>query len=399
MPPTPRVSNLTAVGYAKEATFGTALASTLWLPVHDVTPDIMPNVVELGLFQNSRDGISEAIAGIQHNTVALQAPLYPDAGLMLFTGALGSETATKGNTHGTANTLAAAIIAAATNITISTGGYANNDIVQIDTDGSLKSEVRKLTNRTIVGAGPTYTYDVDAPMNFAHSNGVATYLCNSGTFTHTLAPANTLPSFSVENNMNGADLQFFGSVISKFDIKAAPNADAQISYTLDSLRQTIPTPGTPSWPSDTAYGPTGITLTMDGTQDVTPSSIEVSLDNGVKVYDGLQGVNYPTGIVPITRKIGLKATVWLQALAAGYSAADYYSGLTAVSTHSIVVTFTQGTYSLALTIPQAVQRTFPPKPREGEIVHLDLDFGATLQGAPTGNAMTAVAVNARYLPY
>lgn len=332
-----------------------------------------------------------AIPGIQKITGTIGAPVFPDAGMMLLVGSITDSDAVTGSSASNSTTTTGSVAAGATTVTLTSAtGYATNGIFQIDT-GAL-AECHKIlsvaTNTITLASGESFKY--------AHASGVATSTVVAP-YTHSGTPSNSLPSFSVEENMNGADLQFSGCIMNKLGLKCTANAEAEMTLSIDAQQRQIPTPGVPAYPTDTPFGPTGVTLSIGGTQDTSVSTIDLSLDNGTKVYETLAGLTYPTAIVPIERKIDLKATVWLQTLSGGVSVGDYYDLLTAAPTSAVVLTLTQGTNSAAFTLPAAVLSKWPPKPKKSELVMLDLEFASLLNSA--GNDISYSIVNGNYLAY
>src|SRR5437879_1621181 len=93
--------------------------------------------------QNQRDKQIYALYGQAQYSGPLTAPFFP-SGVMLAKAANGREVQTTGPNPTNATTLAAgSAIGAPTISTVAT--YSVNDIIQIDSTASLKSEVRKVT--------------------------------------------------------------------------------------------------------------------------------------------------------------------------------------------------------------------------------------------------------------
>lgn len=101
--------------------------------------------------------------------------------------------------------------------------------IQVDTNtASTTSEVR--TVQTVTGSSSPYFVTLDAPLYFSHNSGVAVVSVVSP-FTHVVLPSNNLPSLTVEKNIGGyQSLQFQGTKIDKYSIKAEAS-DAPVSFT------------------------------------------------------------------------------------------------------------------------------------------------------------------------
>lgn len=398
MPITSRLSELFDFGWAKETAFGSALAATNWAKCKDfgMAPD--PKVILPTLLRSTRAGYTEALPGIQRNSGNVVLPLYPDAGVMLLAGAIGSDAAQTGSSPTNSTTLASQAVAGATSIS-STATFANNSVIQIDSNASGIAELRTVTS--VTGSGP-YTISFSGPLKNTHASA-ATVANVAAPYTHTINVANALPSFTLEGNYNGADLQYAGGVINKADIKLAMNAEAEVTYAFEAQQHAyLGSPSTPVWPTDVAMAPPGFTASIGGDQDLSISTFDLSIDNGVKVYDTFAGQNYPSTILPTERKVTAKVTAFLQNVTGGLSQFDYFSELAlsggAVQTQAVVLTIAQNTYNLVITLPAAAITKFTPKVKRGDVVMVDVDFAAIMGGANNVD-ISATATNGDMASY
>lgn len=395
--PGPFLSDLTAIGLAKEATFGTALASTMWLLVHDINIEKKPNVILPELFRQNRSPYSEALPGIAAIGGDITAPLFPDAGNSLFCGGIGQDGSVTGSTPTLSTTLSSAVVAGDTTISTTAGGFAPNDIIQVDTTISGVAECHKVLS--ISGSGPfIITLAAGEALLRGHASGVAVAKVVAP-FTHNPIPANTLPSFTIEKNANGMDIQYAGNIVSKLDLKLGVAADAQVVYSMLGQRDAVlGSPATPVWPTDVAFGPSAVNVSIGGASDLTTSVVDLTVDNGGKPEPTFNGQTYPQFVVPTTRKIVCKATVFLQALAGGAPSAGYYADLVGAPSRAIVLTFTAGTNIITLTLPAAVLTAFTEPIKRGELVMQTLEYTALIGGANNQDIFGTIQ-NGNYLSY
>ncbi len=336
-----------------------------------------------------------AIAGIRTIAGNVVAPLFPDAGNSFFAGAIGADGSVTGSTPTSSTTLAASAAAGATTISATATLGAANSIIQIDSNASGIAECHKIVS--VSGAGP-YTVTLSEPLLRAHANAAALAIVVAP-YTHTINPANTLPSFTIEKNMNGADIQYAGAVVSKLDAKFSTTAEIECTYAFDAQQASVlGSPSTPVFPTDVPFGPTTIVATLGGTADLTVTSADFSLDNGTKVYKTLNGFTYPQFIVGTTRKTSMKISAILQALSGGAVAEGYFADLVGAPTNAISLAVTQGTKTFTISLVAAVLTKYSNPIKLGDLVAVDLEYEALTNGTNNYD-VTATIVNGQYLSY
>lgn len=222
-----------------------------------------------------------------------------------------------------------------------------------------------------------------------------------GPYVHTIASGRPLHSFTVEKNIGGnnIDEQYAGCVVSKAVLKFALNAEPEATYTFEGQRYVVlATATSPTWPTDVPYGPTQTSLSLAGTVDPTVQSIEITIDNAAKAFPAFNGQTYPQYVAGLTRKVSAKVTAILQALNGGAGAAfGYFADLTAVPTRAIVATVTDGTNSIALTLPKAVLTKYSDPIKIGDLVMVDLTYEALLDA--TNGDLKMVITNQQSVAY
>ena len=388
----PYLSNLGFVGYAKEATLGTPLAAATYVPVLDVGIAKDPGLFD-GLYVRQSRDVTLKLPGEQKLTGPVNFALFSLMGMQLVVGAIGSETATTGSTPTNSTTLAALSAAGATTIS-TTATFSVNDIIQVDSNGSGKAECRKVT--IVSGAGP-YTITVDTPLTFGHANG-ATVAKVVAPFTHTIAEANVLPSFTIEKGLAGlTSLQYAGAVADKLGIKGTTKAEVQSTVSFVAQKDAQIASTTPSYTTEPPIILAGVAVTLFSASDTYVESFDLSLDNGVKPHYTYSGNRYPTLLPATTRKISLKVTEALQSMA-------YYNDLASATasgtppTGNAVLTFTGGTGDvITITIPQLSMAKYSDPMTVGELILADFTLEAWL--GSQANTLSMTVVNSAYAPF
>ncbi len=108
---TEKNGSLSAVGYAKEAVFGTPVAATGWIPASSDTFTSDPGLFFPDLMQGIRDKQIYPLYGEEKNIGAITAPFFPSNGIAILVAAVGADVVTGTaapytHTVSTANTLA-----------------------------------------------------------------------------------------------------------------------------------------------------------------------------------------------------------------------------------------------------------------------------------------------------
>lgn len=389
-----QIGNLTAIGVAKEASFGAFGTTAFWLPSKSIAVEKAPNPILPEVMHNTRGAYTSVSEGIQKISGPLNYPLYPDDGMILLAGAMGKESATTGSSPSAATTLSS-IAAAGDTVIHTTATFTALDILQIGTTVSKIAECRKVVS--VSGAGP-YDVTIDIALTRGHANGVAVAKVVAP-FIHTFDEDTNIPSFAVEQNMNGLDIQWGGLVVSQYGLKIPAGGETDVTVTFEGQQaQVIGSPATPSFGSDAAFMGTGGLLSLGGTDDLTGTTVDLTINNAAKPYPTLNGHNYPQYVAPGTRKIALKATVFLQALAGGAVAQGYFADLAGVPLNAGVLTLVSGTNQIAFNLPSMTLVKAPIKTPLGTIDMYDLEY-TPIDGGTFHQDMQVQLTNAIYKSY
>lgn len=180
-----------ATGFAKEATFGTPVAATTFLPMMSNTMEEDPGWFAPHLMQGVRDLQIYNLYGEAKYQGAVSGPIFPSNAMAVLVASIGADAAVGYGVAGTpttptSTTLNGSTSAGATSITVTSAtGFATGQEVIIDTGANI--EVRKISN--VVST----TITVADALYFPHSSGVAV----STATTTTLNGALTAPTTTV----------------------------------------------------------------------------------------------------------------------------------------------------------------------------------------------------------
>lgn len=187
-----KLGSLSATGLAKEATFGTPVTPSTFLPMTSNTMEEEPGWFSPEVMQGVRDLHIYNLQGEAKYNGAVAGPLFPSNAMALVAASIGQDANAGYGVIGTfasltSTTLASPTVAGATTFTVASGsGFAVGQQVTVDT-GSFQ-EVRKVT----VVSGTSIT--VADALAFAHASAatVTTYAP-----TTTLNGALTAPTTTV----------------------------------------------------------------------------------------------------------------------------------------------------------------------------------------------------------
>lgn len=405
---TERLSNLSAVGMTKETVFGNPLAATNFVPDTscDFTTD--PGLFYPKVMQGQRDEQIWPLYGEYKHGGKIDGPLFPVNGIPLLFGSIGQDggqplstgTVNGNGVTGTGSTSPTTLnggtsINAGTAVLTSAAGYSTGQIVQIDVNsGTTTAECRKITNV----ASNTITFDV--ALNFAHLTAAAVKIVVAP-YTHTALPTSGLPSFTIEKNTGGFEsLQYAGSRINKFGIKAETgNKEAAFSADLLSLSEAVlVNPTAISVDTATPFVFAEYTLSLFGTALTQANKFSFDIDNGVKATPTMSSLHGPSFITPTTRKVN--GSISLVYTSFDDATFGYFNKMLAPTQGAIAFSLTHPASAGAVTInmPQARIAKYGDDIKIGDIVITNLSFEAEMQ-LSSGQSITATVINSAYLPY
>lgn len=224
MPTSVNPTYRTQVAIGTEATPGTPIAPTHWIPCTPPKPkDDIKFYEDKALRGLAAENFGEyAMAG--SSEFDIDGPFYPDVPGAFLYGLLGGDTRTTAPTAVTTNSAATAGASTLTFTTAPTG-FVNGMAVLIDALGSNPE------GNIIIGGGGTTTWTLMSPLRYAHAAGVST----SGNTIHKFGLANTVPTFTVYDFYAANQRYYPYGTVSEFDIKWSADAECTFSTKLTGL--------------------------------------------------------------------------------------------------------------------------------------------------------------------
>lgn len=181
---TEKYGSLSATGFAKEATFGTPVAATTFLPMMSNTMEEDPGWFAPHLMQNVRDLQIYNLYGEAKFQGTIHGPIFPSNAIEVMVASIGADSIAGWGVYGTVNTpttttSSASITAGATTVTLTSAtGFAVGQQIIVDKGGY--PEARLISNV----AGSVIT--VADAFGYAHASGVTVV---TGTTTTLSAPS------------------------------------------------------------------------------------------------------------------------------------------------------------------------------------------------------------------
>lgn len=300
---TEKYGSLSATGLAKEATFGTAVAATTYLPMSGNTMEEDPGWFAPGLMQGVRDKQIYNLYGQSHYTGAIDGPLFPSNAMELMVASIGADNLAGAGITGTSSTgsttMNGGVSAGASTITVASAtGFVTGTIVQIGVNASGPTTTAECRKITVSGT----TFTLDQPLTYAHLTGVAV-IGVVAPFLHTIQEQNVLPSLTVEKNIgNFQSLQFAGCKVNKFDLKA-PTGNEAVMITADMIGQSVAVLDSPTAITVTPELPwvfAEANLSIFGNARTEVSNVGISIENGLKETYTYSNQHGPSFITPVT---------------------------------------------------------------------------------------------------
>lgn len=404
---TEKYGSLSATGLAKEATFGTPVTASTFLPMTDNTMEEDPGWFSPELMQATRDLHVFNLQGEAKFEGAITGPIFPSNAMELFVASIGAD-ATPGtgvtgtSAAGTGSTLASGgSLAGATTITLTAGGGANfsaNEYIQVDVNAAgppvTTAECRKILSIA------TDTLTLDTALVYAHA-AAATVAHVQAPYTHTISQANTLPSLTVEKNVGDfQSLQFAGCRVSKFDIKA-PVGNTPVEMTADMMGQSVATLTSPTPVTITDELPfvfTEANLSFYGSSRLETTNVGITIDNGMKATYTYSGNHGPSFLTPVTLHVnGAIDLVWDSFTDSTYGdfqrmAAQTLGALTWTIQHPA------SAGEITVTLPQIALSKFANPVKMTDVVMTNMSYEASKQ-LTDGYTIQATVVNNVWIGY
>jgi hypothetical protein len=201
-----RYGSLSATGLAKEATFGTPVAATTFLPMTGNTMEMDPGWFSPHVMEAARDLQIYNLYGEYKFHGNITGPLFPSNAIALMVASIGQDAAVGTGVFGTfvtptTTTSSGSTSAGATSITLtSASGFVTGQEIIIDT-GQLQ-EARKISNVV------SNTITVADALFFAHASGITVTTGTTTTLNGALtAPTTTVVVSSATGIVNGSFIQ------------------------------------------------------------------------------------------------------------------------------------------------------------------------------------------------
>jgi hypothetical protein len=397
-----RYGSLSATGVAKETTFGTALAPTVFLPMTGNGLELDPGLFSPKVMFGQRDLNSFPLYGQNKVAGSLNAPLFPTMGTTLVSGAIGADGAAGSGVTGTGSTspttLSSPISATTTTAVLtSAAGYSIGSIVQVDVNASgptTTAEVRKVTNVA------SNTITVDVAWTYGHLTAAAVKIVTAP-FTHSITQANTLPSFTVEKNMgNFESLQFAGARVNKLGVQVQ-NGNQEAALTVDLMAKSAAVLATPTAITVTNEAPyvfAETTVSVFGQAVTQATQVDLSIENGLKdTYTFNAGHNLQF-LTPLTLKASAKVDLVFTSL--DDATWGYWQQMVNQAEGALTIALTHptngGTFTFNLTRNRI--RTYADAVKMEDVILTSLQFDAFLDFTSL-KTVSASVVNSAYLPY
>lgn len=413
-----RPGSLSAVGCAKEVTFGTSVAPTNWAPFKSCTLNPDTGLFFPGVMMGQRDKNIFAAYGEYKFNGQVGSMLMPTNGIPYLVAAIGADGARAGQasnngttsvTTGAGTTLASGSAINATTLSLSASGPANGTIIQVDVNsGTTSAECRKIQS-----GGGTTSITLDVALNYAHLSGVAVVPATNPTgqtspmFIHNIVQitSGTFDSLTVEKIVGGYQSEIYaGCRLSKYNLKlAAGNTEA--AFTADLMGQNAVVQASPDAVVITNEAPfvfAEATLTLFGTAIQIPTNIEIDINNNPKEVYTFGQQHYPTYITPQARAISGKLTgVFTSLNDATYGWFTQYltnSPMTGSLVISLAHPSNAGTVAITLSAINVKKYSDEIKLEDVVLVPLEFDARLNLAASPLAT-IGATITDGQYLPW
>lgn len=395
---------LSATGLAKEVTPGMPVAATTFLPMSGNSMNVDPGWFSPNLMQGLRDKQVYNLQGEEKFAGAIDGPLFPSNAMALMVAAIGADNVAGAGVTGTAGsgstTLNGALTAGTNTFTLTSAtGFSVGQVIQVDVNGTgptTTAECRKIL--TLVGTSGT----VDSVWSFSHLTA-APVIGVAAPYAHTIQQQNTLPSLTVEKNIgNRQSLQFAGSKVNKFDLKA-PVANEPASITADMMAQSVTVLDTPTAIAVTNESPfvfTEASVTFYGTARSEAANLTVSIDNAVKETYTYSGQHGPSFLTPISLHVsGTLDMVWSSLDDPTYGDFNRMYSQT-LGALSLTLAHPASGGSIILSIPQIALSKYTTDLKAADVVMSALTWEASRPLAGSSQyTIRATVINSVYLPY
>jgi hypothetical protein len=276
------LGRLAYVGLAKEATQGTWLTPTYYLPCTKLDFEVHYDQLQDLSYRNNDSNLQGLYQGAGDSTVDLEFNAYPDSiGYALRI--IGPDTVTPGVT----TTLSASTIAGATSISTA-ASIPLGSTIMIDTG----TKVEYAVTGTPTGAGP-YTIPIATPatgLTFAHTSAVAVVSQTTHTFKQNATVAK--PTYSLTQHNGFEAWGYTGCMLSDVGIKIDPKGIATVSAKYMGWIPAIQS-ATPTFSEPPPFLGWQFAMTNAGATSTRGLSYDIALKRPIEAIHASNGTQQP----------------------------------------------------------------------------------------------------------
>lgn len=276
------LGRLAYVGLAKEATQGTWLTPTYYLPCTKLDFNVSYDQLRDESYRNNDSNLQGLYQGAGDSAVDLEFNAYPDSvGYALRI--IGPDTVTAG----VSTTLSASTTAGATSITTA-ATIPVGSTIQIDTGSKIEYAV----TGTPTGVGP-FTIPITTPatgLTFGHSSAVTVISQTTHTFKQSASV--TKPTYSLTQHNGFEAWGYTGCMLSDVSIKVDPKGIATVGAKYIGWIPTVQT-ATPAFSEPPPFLGWQFAMTNAGATSTRGLSYDLSLKRPVEAIHASNGVQQP----------------------------------------------------------------------------------------------------------
>lgn len=376
-----QLSRAALLGIAKEATVGTWVAPTAWIPFTKASfEDAFTPIKDTSIRGN--DTVMQGLyQGVVHAEWSIDVMAYPDITGHFLRGVIGPDTVTAG----VSTTLSAATTAGATTITTA-ATIAAQSYIQIDTGANL--EYARVT--AVSGVGP-FTLTVTGAgasggLLFAHASAVAVVSQTTHVFKQNAAAAKATYSLTVYDTTQW--LSYSDAVFSDIGIKVDPKGVVTLAAKLMTFPYVIQSPQTAAFTNPDPILGWEWNMTNGGAASTRGLTYDLNIKRGIDVIHSSDGIQAPREIF----QGALEATGTYKAIFENQLDMNLYTQYTqSPTTATFVQPISRGAAGLALTLSKS---GYEKGKREWGSNYVEASFTIDgLYNATDGGAVQATLTN------
>jgi len=307
-----KYGSLSATGFAKETTFGTAVTPvTQFIPTSANTFVQDPSLFFPDLMQAIRDKQVYPLYGEEKNSGAITAPLFPSNGVQLLIYAIGADgtpaqSITLTGATGSTSSLTVTGLSSTANCYVGATVTGTN-IAAGTTIASIPSSSSIVLSKAPTGAISSSSLTIATGTLYQHN-----------ITQNTTAPF--IPTVTVEKNLgNFQSLQFAGCMVNKYQLKAG-TGNKEAEFTADMIAQTVQATTTPSSVvliNESPYVFAEFNLSLGGYNLYQATNFQLDIENDLKETYTFNGSHALQFLTPTQLKVSGMFDVVFDTLTAG----------------------------------------------------------------------------------